>query len=180
MHIKKNLELYSVFFSIGLVAFGGGLAMLPLLNKSVVEQKKWLTKDELVNYFALTQTIPGIIAANVATMAGYRVNKFWGALFSLLGMITPSIIIISLIAAFLQNFQDNVYVINTLNGINIAVIALLVNLIFTLKKNIIDWITLSIAIVTFIGVALFKINPPYFIVASAIVGLVVYSRRPKL
>jgi chromate transporter len=109
MNIKKNLELYSVFFSIGLVAFGGGLAMLPLLNKAVVEQKKWLSKDELVNYFALTQTIPGIIAANVATMAGYRVNKFWGALFSLLGMITPSIIIISLLAAFLSNFQDNFY-----------------------------------------------------------------------
>jgi len=180
MNIKKNFELYRVFFSIGLVAFGGGLAMLPLLNKAVVEQKKWLTKDELVNYFALTQTIPGIIAANVATMAGYRVNKFWGALFSLLGMITPSIIIITLIAAFLRNFQDNIYVVNTLTGINIAVIALLVNLIFTLKKNIIDWVTLLIALTTFIGVALVKINPPYFIVASAIVGLVVYLRRAKI
>jgi chromate transporter len=113
-------------------------------------------------------------------MAGYRVNKFWGALFSLLGMITPSIIIISLLAAFLTNFQDNIYVINTLTGINIAVIALLVNLVFTLKKNIIDWITLSIAVLTFIGVAIFKINPPYFIIASALVGLVVYLRRAKV
>lgn len=177
MNIKKNFELYGVFFSIGLVAFGGGLAMLPLLNKSVVEKKGWLTKDELVNYFALTQTIPGIIAANVATMAGYRVNKFWGALFSLLGMITPSIIIISLIAAFLRNFQDNIYVINILTGINIAVIALLVNLIFTLKKNLVDWLTLLIAASTFIGVAIFKINPPYFIVASAIVGLIYYFKK---
>jgi chromate transporter len=177
MKIKTNLELYITFFKIGSVAFGGGLAMLPLLNKAVVEEKKWLTKDELVNYFALTQTIPGIIAANVATMAGYRVNKFFGALASLLGMITPSIIIISLIAAFLRNFQDNIYVINTLTGINIAVIALLVNLIFTLKKNIFDWLTLAIALITFIGVGLLKINPPYFIVASAIVGLIAYFKK---
>lgn len=175
--MKKNLELYLVFFNIGLVSFGGGLAMLPLMTEILVNRKQWLSKDEMVNYFALTQTIPGIIAANVATMVGYRVNKVIGAFFGMLGMITPSIIIIALIAAFLTNFQDNIYVINTLVGINIAVIALLINLIFNLKKNIIDWLTLLIAVLTFIAVGVFKVNPPYVIVASAITGLIAYLKK---
>ena len=175
--MKKNLELYLVFFNIGLVSFGGGLAMLPLMTELLVNRKQWLSKDEMVNYFALTQTIPGIIAANVATMVGYRVNKVFGALFGVLGMITPSIIIITLIAAFLTSYQENQIVINGLRGINLAVIALLINLMFNLRKNIIDWITLVIAIFTFVMVALFKINPPYVILLSGAIGYLVYRRK---
>lgn len=175
--MKKNLELYLTFFNIGLVSFGGGLAMLPLMTELLVNRKQWLSKDEMVNYFALTQTIPGIIAANVATMVGYKVNKLSGALIGMLGIITPSIIVITLIAAFLTNFQDNQIVINALRGINLAVIALLINLMFNLRKNIKDWITLIIAIFTFVMVGLLKINPPYIILISGIVGYLVYRRK---
>lgn len=176
--MKKNLELYLTFFNIGLVSFGGGLAMLPLMTELLVNRKQWLSKDEMVNYFALTQTIPGIIAANVATMVGYKVNKITGALIGMLGIITPSIIVITLIAAFLTNFQDNQIVINALRGINLAVIALLINLMFNLRKNIKDWITLVIAIFTFMMVGLLKINPPYIILISGIVGYLFYRRKP--
>jgi chromate transporter len=177
MNIRKNLELYIVFFNIGLVSFGGGLAMLPVMTEMLVNKRHWVDKDELVNYFALTQTLPGIIAANVATMVGHKVNKVSGALFGMLGMITPSIIVITVIATFLTNFQDNPIVINALRGINLAVIALLINLIFSLKKNIFDGITLLIAVTTFILVAIFKINPPYIIVVSALIGYLGYRGR---
>jgi chromate transporter len=177
MNIRKNFELYIVFFNIGLVSFGGGLAMLPIMTEMLVNKRHWVEKEELVNYFALTQTLPGIIAANVATMVGHRVNKIGGALFGMLGMITPSIIVITLIATFLINFQDNIIVINALRGINLAVIALLLNLIFSMRKNVFDGITLLIAVTTFILVALFKINPPYIILTAGLLGYLVYRGK---
>ncbi len=175
--MRKNWELFKTFFKLGCFTFGGGMAMMPLLIKEVVDKKQWLSNTDVVDFYAIAQTIPGIIAANVATMVGHRVNKFWGALFSLLGMIIPSIVIIIIIAALLNQFSDVVWVKNALKGINIAVIVMLLGLLINLRKNIFDIITVLIALIGFILMAFFNVTPTLVILGSAVLGAIFYSKK---
>ncbi len=175
--MKKNLKLFITFFKIGLVTFGGGLAMMPLMIKETVEKNKWVSEDEVVDYYALAQTIPGIIAANVAVMIGHKANKFLGSLFALLGMVLPSIIVICIIAALLQQFSSIVWIQHALKGINIAVLVMLIGMIVKFKKNIFDIITILIAIAAFILIAFFNLSPIYIIVGAALLGVIFYSKK---
>ena len=104
--MKDLFQLFFSFARIGGFTFGGGYAMLPMLQKEIVEKFGWVTEDELMDYYAIGQCTPGIIAVNTATFVGYKLKKLPGAIVATLGVITPSIIIITLIAAFLQNFAE--------------------------------------------------------------------------
>lgn len=177
--MKKNFELFVAFFAIGAVTFGGGLAMMPLMKKVTCDKKKWATEEEIVDYYAVAQTLPGMIAANVATMIGYRVKKVAGAFFSLLGMITPSIIVICLVAAFIREFNRLTWVQSALKGIDVAVIALLFGVLWNMRKNIRDVITAIIAVGGFILVAFFRVNPSIVIIASALLSAAIYYKRMK-
>ena len=140
--MKLLFDLFYIFARIGGFTFGGGYAMLPMLQKEVVEKRKWATQDELMDYYAIGQCTPGIIAVNVATFVGTRLRGFWGALFATLGVITPSIIIIMIIAAFISGFQDIEIVTHAFNGIRAAVVALILSSVIKLsKKSIVDKIT---------------------------------------
>ena len=134
----RNLwKLFRLFFKVGLFTFGGGYAMLPLLKAEVVDKRKYLREEELLDLYSIGQCTPGIIAVNVATFIGYQQAKVKGAIMATLGIIMPSIVIITLVASVLEHFTDNRYVIYAFYGIRICVVALIFNIIFDLaKKNL--------------------------------------------
>ncbi len=176
--IKGLLDVFFVFFKIGSVTFGGGYAMLPLLEEELSIKRKWAKKEDLLDYFAIGQTTPGIIAVNVATFVGYKRHGIIGGIFGTLGMVAPSIVIITIIAAFLSNYTDNEIVKKALTGINIAVAALLTKVSFTFAKNSIKKVFQGIvASVAFVCVLMFDI-PTYIVMLSAFaIGFIIYTRN---
>lgn len=169
------LDLFCAFFRIGLFTFGGGYAMLPLLQREIVEKKHWATEEELLDYFAVGQCTPGIIAVNTATFVGFKEKKLSGAIFATLGVVSPSLVIITVIAALLSNFAHIAAVQNAFAGIRVAVCVLILNSIVKLwKKSVVDKLTLGVFIAVFLGsVLLSHVSPAVFIVAAAVLGIVV-------
>ena len=169
------LDLFCAFFRIGLFTFGGGYAMLPLLQREIVEKKHWATEEELLDYFAVGQCTPGIIAVNTATYVGFKEKKLSGAIFATLGVVSPSLVIITVIAALLSNFAHIAAVQNAFAGIRVAVCVLILNSIVKLwKKSVVDKLTLGVFIAVFLGsVLLSHVSPVVFIVAAAVLGIVV-------
>lgn len=139
------LDLFLTFAKVGVCTFGGGYAMLPILQREVVEKKGWATEEELTDYFAIGQCTPGIIAVNTATFIGHKYKGIAGGILATLGVVFPSLIIITIIAAFLQNFASYPVVAHALAGINAAVVALIAVSVFklgktTLKGKVAPWI----------------------------------------
>ena len=169
------LDLFCAFFRIGLFTFGGGYAMLPLLQREIVEKKHWATEEELLDYLAVGQCTPGIIAVNTATFVGFKEKKLSGAIFATLGVVSPSLVIITVIAALLSNFAHIAAVQNAFAGIRVAVCVLILNSIVKLwKKSVVDKLTLGVFIAVFLGsVLLSHVSPVVFIVAAAVLGIVV-------
>lgn len=169
------LDLFCAFFRIGLFTFGGGYAMLPLLQREIVEKKHWATEEEMLDYFAVGQCTPGVIAVNTATFVGFKEEKLSGAIFATLGVVSPSLVIITVIAALLSNFAHIAAVQNAFAGIRVAVCVLILNSIVKLwKKSVVDKLTLGVFIAVFLGsVLLSHVSPVVFIVAAAVLGIVV-------
>lgn len=169
------LDLFCTFFRIGLFTFGGGYAMLPLLQREIVEKKKWATEEEMLDYFAVGQCTPGVIAVNTATFVGFKEKKLSGAIFATLGVVSPSLVIITVIAALLSNFAHIAAVQNAFAGIRVAVCVLILNSIVKLwKKSVVDKLTFAVFLAVFIGsVLLSHVSPVVFIVAAAVLGIVV-------
>ena len=139
------LDLFLTFCRIGGFTFGGGYAMLPILQREVVEKKGWATDEELTDYFAIGQCTPGVIAVNTATFVGYKYKGIPGGICASLGVIAPSIVIISSIAAFLSHFADIPVVQHALAGVNACVVALIASGVIKLGKSAIkDKVTLCI------------------------------------
>ena len=170
-------ELFWVFFRIGAITFGGGLAMLPVLERDLAKRRSWLTAEQLVDYFAIGQSTPGIIAVNVATFVGYNRKGVRGSIVTTLGIVTPSIIVITLLAMFLNNFADIVWVQKALRGINVVVAVLLLSAVWSVgKKTVIDWMTAAIAIASFCAMTLFNVSGVVIVFASAVLGIAVKYR----
>ncbi len=166
------LQLFLIFFRIGAFTFGGGYAMIPILEREFVTDRGWITSEDMLNYVAIGQSTPGIIAVNMATFIGYRRRGFLGSLFATLGVITPSLIIITVIAAFISNFSEFVYVQKALAGINIAVAVILVSAVWDLgKKSVTDMIGLALAVIAFVAVVIFDINSIWLILFALVVGI---------
>lgn len=181
--LKILLELYALFFKIGLVTFGGGLAMLPILERELVEKRGWATKERMMDYFAIGQSTPGIIAVNVATFIGYERGGFLGSLLATLGVVTPSIIIISVIAMFLAGFSDNVYVKKALTGVNIAVAALLAKAVWSFRSVILKTpVSVLLFAISFVLIVFFKINTALVVLGSIVLGIIFYvlKRKPEI
>ena len=168
--LKSLLELYFVFFRIGAVTFGGGYAMLPILERELVTKRGWTTNDDLLDYYAISQVTPGVIAVNVSTFVGYKHKKIPGAIFATAGIVSPSIIIITLIALFISNFEDIIWVQKALRGINVGVSSLLTYSVLTFaKKTIKKWWNMIFYLAAFIAVFFFKI-PSFLVVIASILG----------
>ena len=133
------LKLFFTFAKVGAITFGGGLAMLPILQREIVDKHQWATEEELLDYYAIGQCTPGIIAVNTATFIGYKQAGVLGGIMATLGVIFPSIVIITIIAAFLQNFWANTIVGYALGGIKVCVCVLIFDAVINLwKKSVID------------------------------------------
>ena len=168
------LDLFCAFFRIGLFTFGGGYAMLPLLQREIVEKKHWATEEELLDYFAVGQCTPGIIAVNTATFVGFKEKKLSGAIFATLGVVFPSLIIIMIIAAFIQNFAHLPAVQNAFAGIRVCVCVLILNAVVKLwKKSVVDWKTFLIFLLVFAGSVFLNISPVLYVLAAAVAGVVI-------
>lgn len=179
--LSRIKKLFLIFFKIGAFTFGGGYAMIPFIEKEIVEETGWIESEDIVDIFAVVQSVPGVIAVNSATFVGYRVAGFLGALAATLGVVLPSFIIISIIALFLYNFRDYPLVKEAIKGVNIGVVALMISAVVRLGKksvkNLFSWI---ICILSFFALVLLDISPITVLLVSAIAGLAycfIKSRR---
>ncbi len=164
---KMLWELYWAFLRIGGFTFGGGLAMLPMLEYELVNKKKWIQEDELLDCYAIGQCTPGIIAVNTATFVGYKKEKILGGIFATLGMVTPSLCIITVVAMFLKEFMDNVWLQHALMGVRGAVCAMMINTVINLaRKSLLNKKAWILAIIIFI-LAYFTGIPTVFLVILA-------------
>lgn len=167
MKFKLLLELFWSFFKIGGLTFGGGLTMLPMLEHELVNKRQWITEDELLDCYAIGQCTPGIIAVNTATFVGYKKAGIAGGIFSTLGMICPSILIITIVANFLKVFMDNKIFAHAMMGVRGVVCALLMNTVINLgKKSLKNFTTWAIALAVFV-LALFTKLPTIVLVLMA-------------
>lgn len=176
-------ELFFTFFKIGLFTFGGGYAMIPLIQRETVETKNWISDDDILEILAIAESTPGPIAINSATFVGYRVRGFWGSFFATLGVVTPSFVIILLIAFVLREFQSIPAVQYAFWGIRAGVLALIFKALFTMykksKKNLFSYLVMATA---FCIVAFFDINVIFVIIGCALAGFIystVAERRMK-
>ena len=180
---KLMLSLFLTFFKIGAFTFGGGYAMIPLIQKETAENKKWVTEDDILEIVAIAESTPGPIAINAATFVGYKVCGFAGALFSTLGVVLPSFLIISIISLVLKKFESVKVIKYAFFGIRAGVLALIVKALLSMykkcPKNTVSYIVIAAA---FILTALLKLNVLLVIVICAVFGLVssfIAERRTK-
>ena len=166
-------NLFRAFFTIGALTFGGGYAMLPMLEREIVNKHKWATQEELLNYSAIGQCTPGVIAVNTATFVGSKVKGVIGGIIATLGVIAPSILIITIIAMVLQNFMDIIWVQHAFAGIRVAVVALITASVVKLFKSNVkkNW-HIALAVIAFIVVALLKLSPVYVVVSCAVLSFI--------
>ena len=168
MKKTKLKSLYISFFKIGLFTFGGGLAMLPMFEKEVVDKHNWSSTNEIMDYYSISQMTPGVIAVNVATFVGNKERGIIGGIIATLGVISPSIILICLIAAFMNNIYTYPQVQSLLKGLACGVCALIVpSLIKFFKKSIINLFSFIIFAICIVSIMFFNI-PSTFIIITAI------------
>ena len=170
---KKILTLFISFFKIGAFTFGGGYAMIPLIQGEIAEKKGWITDNEILDIIAIAESTPGPIAINMATFVGYKVCGVWGAFFSTLGVVLPSYIVILVISFLLREFAQLKPVRYAFFGIRAGVLALIVKALYSMykqcPKNLVSYILAALA---FIAVAVFNVNVLFVIIGCAIVGLI--------
>jgi len=166
------LDLFLTFAKVGVMTFGGGYAMLPILQREVVEKKGWATEEELIDYYAIGQCTPGIIAVNTATFIGQKYKGNLGAICTTLGVVFPSIVIISLLAGVIEAFSHIIWVQHAFGGIRICVCVLIANAVVKLyKKAVVDKLTLVIFLVVTLGSYFLDLSPVVFVVLAAAAGI---------
>lgn len=176
--MKLLWDLFQTFFRIGIVTFGGGYAMLPLIHKELVDKKKWISEEDIIDIFAVGQSLPGAIAINTSIFIGYRKKRYAGAVCSMLGTIMPSFIIITLIALVFDKVEDLPQLQAAFWAIRAAVVALIAAAAVKLgRKAIKDKTGVIIAVIAFIILLLFNINVILMIIAGAATGLTIYFIR---
>ena len=170
---NKLLNLFLTFFRIGLFTFGGGYAMIPLIQRETVENHKWISDDDILEVIAIAESTPGPIAINSATFIGYKVAGVWGSFFATLGVVLPSFINILIISFALREFQDIKAVQYAFNGIRAGVLALIIKAWWGMyKKMPKKLLAYFIAVPAFLATAIFDINVLIVIVCAGVIGLV--------
>ncbi len=173
------IDSFKTFFKIGLFTFGGGYAMIPLIEQEVVDKKQWLSKDEFLDLLAVSQTIPGVFAVNMSIAIGYKLKKTKGSIVSALGTVLPSFLIILLIALFFEQFKDNPVVESIFRGIRPAVVALIAVPCFRLAQSArITYSTIWIPVIAAELIWIMGVSPIY-IIAAACIGGYLYGKYVK-
>ena len=179
--MKELFELFWLFAKMGSITFGGGYAMLPILQRELVEKRGWVTNEDLADYYAVGQCTPGIIAVNTSTFIGEKRRGVVGGIASTLGFVFPSIIIISLIAAFLSNFAELAVVRNAFAGIQACVCVLILNAVVKLMKGAVKNVpAILIYLAVLAASVFFGLSPIILVVASGLAGVAVFAARGEL
>ena len=166
-------QLFYAYTKIGIFGFGGGYAMLPILQREVVEKKGWVTEEEVTDYFAIGQCTPGIIAVNTATFVGQKRKGAMGGITATLGVVFPSLVIITILAGLITNFAHLAWVQNAFAGIQVCVCVLILNAVLKLlKKSVVDKRTAVIFVIVLLGNMLLSVSPVWFVLLSAMSGIV--------
>jgi len=174
------IELFISFMRIGGFTFGGGYAMLPLIQKEIVERRGWASDEEVLDYFTIGQITPGVIAVNTATFIGYKKAGILGGMVATLGVIFPSIVIISIIAAVLTNFAELPVVIHAFNGIRACVCVLILIAVYNMgKKSVVDVFTALIFVATAILAILKITSPVILVIVAGLIGVVFQLIKAK-
>ena len=176
--MKELFDLFFTFARIGGLTFGGGYAMLPMLQREVVEKRGWCTDEELMDYYAIGQCTPGIIAVNTATFVGQKTRGAAGGIMATLGVVAPSLVIITVIAAFIQNFADLAIVQNAFAGIRVCVCVLILNAVLKLlKSSVVDKSTAVIYAVVAILATVTDLSPVVFVLLAGVMGILLKNRK---
>ena len=166
-------DLFLTFAKVGVMTFGGGYAMLPILQREVVDNKGWATEEELMDYFAIGQCTPGIIAVNTATFIGQKLRGAAGGILATLGVVFPSLVIISLLAGVITAFSHLAWVQHAFGGVRICVCVLILNAVWKLqKKAVIDMPTVILFLAVMLGSYFTPVSPVVFVLIAAVVGIV--------
>ena len=166
------LDLFLTFARIGVVTFGGGYAMLPILQREIVENKKWGTDEELADYYAISQCTPGVIAVNVATFIGRKQRGIVGGVVATLGVVFPSLLIIALLAGVIQAYSELEWVKHAFAGVRVCVCVLIFNSVLKLfRKAVFDKYTLGIYLAVLAGAVFLNLSPVVFVVLAGIAGV---------
>ena len=178
--IKSLLNLYFSFAKIGTFTIGGGLAMMPMMQAELIEKRKWITDEEIIDYYAVGQSTPGIVAVNVATFVGYKQMGIIGGIFATLGMVTPSLVIIMILAGLINSINDFPIIQKALKGINVAVAALLTSTIINFMKKTIKKFTNAIfMLISFLLVFVLKLPSFWIILFALLIGVVLTYKEKK-
>jgi chromate transporter len=169
--MKFYWQLFNTFFLLGLFTFGGGYAMLPLIEEKLVNKRKWISYNDFIDVLALAQGLPGSLAVNISVFIGYNIRGIPGAVITAFAVILPSYVVILIIAAFFMSIMSKEFIIAAFMGIRIAVFVLIISTVFHLSKKI-SWTRLKILLifVYIIAMEFFHINPMYIVIFSALIG----------
>ena len=180
---EKKTSLWTLFITfakVGVMTFGGGYAMLPILEREVVKNHNWTTSEQMLDYYAIGQCTPGIIAVNVSTFIGYKTRGILGAIVATFGMVFPSLVIITALASVLKMFQDNVYVKKAFAGLRIAVCALMVTAVIGLVRKAVSNIpTAIVAVAALLLQLLLGVSPVIIVICTVAFGLIMYFSTMK-
>lgn len=180
MKINQYFDLFLTFAKMGAITFGGGMAMLPILQREIVEKRHWATEEELADYYAIGQCTPGIIAVNTATFVGQKRGGILGGITATLGVVFPSLIIISILAGLITNFAHLTWVKNAFAGIQVCVCVLILNAVIKLlKKSVVDKRTAAIFLFVLAGGTFLNISPVWFVILSALAGILLKNLEAK-
>ncbi len=177
---KKALKLFTTFFKIGAFTFGGGYAMIPLIQHEVTEKNKWITDEDILDIVAIAESTPGPIAINSSTFVGYRVCGVFGSIMATLGVVIPSFLTMLCIFFVLHHFQEQPVVQYAFMGIRACVLALVIKALLSMfkkcEKNWVSYCVIAFSVITSVVISKFiPINTFYIIIASAVFGLITYS-----
>lgn len=175
------LEMFFTFFKIGAFTFGGGFAMIPIIQEEVVNKKQWIREEEFMDTISVAQSSPGPIAVNASIFVGYRIKGFIGALVSTIGTVLPSFITILIIARFFSYFKDNTIFERIFMGIRPAVVALIFSALYRLVyKSYLGYTALGLALLALLILVFLKISPIYMVLAGIIISIIYNKgRKPK-
>lgn len=175
-------EIYKVFVRIGVILIGGGYVILPILKEDVVEKKNWITENELVDYYAISQSLPGLIAANISIFVGYKIKGKLGALAAILGIITSPFICITGIASIISQISEISIIKSILWGVNFGVIILIISSVKEMwGKSITDKFTLFMFFAFLVAILKFNITPTPIIISAILIGILykIFQRYQK-
>ena len=176
--MKTAWELFVSFLKIGALMFGSGYTMLPLLSHEIIEYRGWITEDELMDAYALSQCVPGVIAVNTAAFVGQKRGGWGGAAAAVLGVIAVPIAAILLVATVLMQFWNSPTMVSVFNGVRMAVAAVITSAVVQLiRANVKNWLGIALCVVGFVIIAILHLSPVYVVLLAVVVGLVLWGVR---